>query len=104
MNILFRYINEDKKFAKKYGAEYVDLDKLLSESDIVSLHVPYLKSTHHLINKKNIKKMKKGAYLINTSRGAVVETEALVDMIKSGHLAGAGLDVLEEEGITKDEF
>jgi D-lactate dehydrogenase len=104
MNILLSDVVEDKKFAKKYDAKYVDLDKLLSESDIVSLHVPYLKATHHLINKKNIKKMKEGAYLINTSRGAIVETEALVEAIKSNHLAGAGLDVLEEEGITRDEF
>jgi D-lactate dehydrogenase len=66
--------------------------------------VPYLDSTHHLINKDNIKKMKKGSYLINTSRGAVVETDALVDALKEKRLAGAGLDVLEEEGITKDEF
>jgi D-lactate dehydrogenase len=77
---------------------------LLAQSDIVTIHVPYNEHTHHLINKSNIGKMKKGAYLINTARGAVVETEALVEALKSGTLAGAGLDVLEEEGDMNDEL
>ncbi len=104
MNILAADVKPDEEFAKEYGLKYVELDELLSKSDIVTLHVPYLESTHHLINKDNIKKMKKGAYLINTSRGPVVETEALVKTLQEKHLGGAGLDVLEEEGITKDEF
>lgn len=104
MNILLNDFNEDKKITKQYQAEYVSLDDLLVQSDIVTLHVPYLKSTHHLINKTNIKKIKKDAYLINTSRGAVIETDALVNALKNNQLAGAGLDVLEEEGVTKDEF
>jgi D-lactate dehydrogenase len=75
----------------------------LAASDIVTLHVPYNAHTHHLINRENIKTFKKGAYLINTSRGAVVETDALVEGLKSGIIAGAALDVLEEEGELNDE-
>jgi D-lactate dehydrogenase len=78
------------------------LPELLAQSDIVTLHVPYNAHTHHLINRENIGLMKKGAYLINTARGAIVETEALVDALKSGALAGAALDVLEEEGDLAD--
>jgi D-lactate dehydrogenase len=77
---------------------YLSLPELLSQSDIITLHVPYNKDTHHLINASTIGSIKKGAYLINTARGAVIETEALVTALKDGTLAGAGLDVLEEEG------
>lgn len=83
---------------------YVSLEEVLAASDILTLHVPYNEHTHHLINRQNIVAMKKGAYLINTSRGAVVETEALIEALKSGILAGAGLDVLEEEGDLNDEM
>ncbi len=93
----------DKQFSKKSGFQYVGLEKLLSQSDIISLHIPYLKSTHHLINSKNINKIKKGALLINTSRGAIIETKALVKALNEQILSGAGLDVLEEESATQDE-
>jgi len=96
-------VSPDKKFARKIGVKYVSLEKLLKESDIVSLHVPYMKETHHLINKEKIALMKKGSYLINTRRGAIVDTQALVGALKSGLLAGAGLDVFEEEEAVKDE-
>lgn len=82
---------------KKLGFEYVDLETCLKEADFVSLHVPSLPQTFHLINKKNIKLMKRGSYLINTSRGNVVETEALIWALNEGILAGAGIDVIEEE-------
>lgn len=94
----------DNNFQKEIGFEYLSLEEVLKKSDIVTLHCPYLKSTHHLINKQNIMNMKKGSYLINTARGAIVETEALVQALKKGVLAGAGLDVLEEEGEVKDEL
>jgi len=84
------------------GFEYLTLPELLAQSDIITLHVPYNEHTHHLINSENIGGIKKGAYLINTARGAVVETEALVGALKSGILAGAALDVLEEEGDLAD--
>ncbi|MCX6787283.1 MAG: NAD(P)-binding domain-containing protein [Candidatus Kaiserbacteria bacterium] len=92
------------ELAQKLGFSYVPLTELLAASDIVTIHVPYNKDTHHLINKENIKNLKKGAHLINTARGTVVETEALVEALKNGTLAGAGLDVLEEEGDMNDEL
>ena len=82
---------------------YVSLTDLLAQSDVISLHVPYNKDTHHLINKENISGIKKGAYLINTARGAVVETDALIEAVRNGTLAGAALDVLEEEGELSEE-
>ncbi|MDP1690239.1 MAG: NAD(P)-dependent oxidoreductase [bacterium] len=82
---------------------YVPLPELLAQSDIITIHVPYNPHTHHLLNKENIANIKKGAYLINTARGAVVETDALVEALKSGTLAGAALDVLEEEGELSEE-
>lgn len=79
------------------NAKYVPLEELLSQSDIVSIHVPYLPENHHYMNAERIGMMKRGAYLINTARGELVETSALLAALKSGQLAGAGLDVLEEE-------
>ena len=87
----------NKDLPKQLGFEYVSMDKLLADSDIVTIHVPYNKFTHHLIDKKAIAKMKKSAYLINTSRGGIIETDALVKALKAKKIAGAGLDVLEEE-------
>ena len=82
---------------------YLSLPELLAQSDVITLHVPYNPHTHHLINKENIVSIKKGAYLINTARGAVVETGVLVDALRNGILAGAALDVLEEEDGLKEE-
>ena len=75
----------------------MSLDDLLAQSDFVSLHVPLNDETRHMINKTTLGKMKQGAYLINTARGAVVNEHDLVDAIRSGHLAGAGLDVFDNE-------
>ncbi|KKU99223.1 MAG: D-isomer specific 2-hydroxyacid dehydrogenase NAD-binding protein [Candidatus Jorgensenbacteria bacterium GW2011_GWC1_48_8] len=94
----------DEKFAKEENFEYVSLEKLLSSSDIITVHCPYNEKTRHLINKENIRLIKKGAYLINTARGGIVETDALAGALEEGILAGAGLDVLEEEGETKEEM
>ena len=104
MNVIAFDAYPNEAFAKEVGFPYVTLPELLAQSDIVTLHVPYMPATHHLINKENIGTMKRGAYLINTSRGAVVETEALAMALKNGKLGGAGLDVLEEEGVMKDEL
>jgi len=76
---------------------YRSLDALLAEADFVSLHVPLLPQTHHLIDARRLAQMKRGAYLINMARGPVVDEEALVRALQSGHLAGAGLDVFENE-------
>jgi D-lactate dehydrogenase len=80
------------------GAHYVGLDELLSKSDIVSLHCPLLPSTYHLIDERALSRMKRGAMLINTGRGGLVESRALVGALKSGQLGHLGLDVYEEEG------
>lgn len=104
MNVIASDAFPNEKLAAELGFKYLPLADLLAASDVITLHVPYLPATHHLINKENIGLIKKGAYLINTSRGAVVETDALVAALKSGQLGGAGLDVLEEEGMIKDEL
>lgn len=104
MNVLVYDTRVDEKFLKDAGASSASFEELLSQSDVVTLHVPYIPDTHHLMNGKSIPMMKKGAYLINTSRGGVVETQALVKALKDGHLGGAGLDVLEEEGVIRDEL
>ena len=70
----------------------------------MSIHAVYNESTHHLINENNIQLIKKGAYLVNTARGAIVQTEALIVALKKGILAGYGTDVLEDEGEVKDEL
>jgi D-specific alpha-keto acid dehydrogenase len=82
------------------AAEFVSLDELVLESDIVTLHLPLNAETHHVIGRKQIAMMKQGAFLINTGRGALVDTGALVVALENGHLGGAALDVLEgEEGL-----
>ncbi len=97
MNVVAFDAFPNPQLAKEMGFTYLKLEELLKSADIITLHVPYLPQTHHLINAKAFSLMKKGAYLINTSRGAIVDTDALVKALKSGKLAGAGLDVLEEE-------
>jgi len=90
---------QDPKMLKKTGFKYVDLETCLKESDFVTLHVPAIPETFHLINKRNIKLMKKGSYLINTARGAVVETEAILWALNNKIVAGAGLDTTEDESM-----
>ena len=87
----------NKQLAATLGFTYVPLPKLLASADILTLHTPLFKETYHLINSSNIKKMKRGSFIINTARGALIEPKALTDALKSGHIAGAGLDVLEDE-------
>lgn len=85
------------------GFKYVDFDTLLKESDIISLHAPYNRKTHHMINEENIGKIKKRPVLINTSRGGLVDTTALAKALDKGILSGAGLDVLEGEEFILEE-
>lgn len=94
------YMNE--AVAAQLGVTPVSLDTLLAESDVVSLHLPATPQTHHLINRESIAKMKDGAYLVNTSRGVLIDESALKEALESGKLAGAALDVFEREPITKD--
>lgn len=88
--------------AKKLGFVYTTLKNVLKTADIVTLHVPLLKQTHHLLNKKNIDLMKRGSFIINTARGGLIDAEALLAALASGHIAGAGLDVLEDENLIQD--
>lgn len=89
--------------AQTLGFEYVSFDDLLAHSDIISLHAPYNEHTHHMIHRGNVEKIKRGTWLINTARGGLVETDALVYALEKGIISGAGLDVLEEEKNTSDE-
>lgn len=89
--------------AKKYGATFVSLPTLFRQADVVTLHAPYTKQTHHLVDEKMLKLMKPTALLINTARGGLVKTSALVRALQTGKLGGAGLDVLEEEQGVKEE-
>jgi D-lactate dehydrogenase len=87
----------DEVYARKAGIQYVSLNTLLAESDVISLHVPLFPQTCHMINAKTIALMKRGVMLINTSRGGLIDTVALLDGLKSGQIGYAGLDVYEEE-------
>jgi glyoxylate reductase len=82
---------------KELGAEFVDRDRLFRESDFISLHVPLLPDTRHLIAKENLEKMKRTAFLVNTSRGPVVDEAALAEALENKKIAGAALDVFEKE-------
>lgn len=93
----------DEDLAEELNFELVDLDKLLSESDIISLHIPYNKETHHFINDEKISRMKDGVILINTARGAIIDTRALIFYLNSKKIAACGLDVLEEEPMLREE-
>jgi D-lactate dehydrogenase len=93
----------NKKMAETMGFQYADVEELLQKSDVVSLHLPLNEETHHFLNKARIGSMKKGAVVINTARGGLVDTEALTDALVKGQLSGAGLDVLEEETLIREE-
>lgn len=89
---------------KTCSMEYVTLEGLLAQSDVISMHAPYMASTHHLLNRQNMRFIKPGAVLINTARGALVETAGLVESVQTGRLVGVALDVLEEEGFVGEEW
>ncbi|MDE2490014.1 MAG: hydroxyacid dehydrogenase [Elusimicrobia bacterium] len=103
MRVLACDPHKNELAAETLGFEYASFDALLAGSDIVTLHAPYDPSTRHMINKNSLKKVKRGALLINTARGGLVETEALVEALDRGLLGGAGLDVLEGEELIKEE-
>ena len=103
MRVLVFDPRADKALASKFGFTYVSLDTLLKESDVITLHAPYNERTHHLLNADNMKLIKKGAVLVNTARGGLIDTQALVQALANGTLAGAGLDVLEEESNIREE-
>ncbi|MDD4558012.1 MAG: hydroxyacid dehydrogenase [bacterium] len=104
MNVLAYDIRPDELIAEVLGFRYIPLTELLGQSDIITLHVPLVKSTYHMINRDTVKQIKPGAILINTARGSLVETEALAEAMENGIIAGAGLDVYEGERAIREEW
>jgi D-lactate dehydrogenase len=100
MEVLVYDLYPDEAWASATGATYLGLDDLLSRAHVVSLHTPLTRETHYLINERTLAMMKEGAYLINTSRGGLIDTGALIESLKQGKLGGVALDVYEiEEGV-----
>lgn len=97
MNVIYYDLRRNKALEKKYSVSYHQLATVLAESDIISLHVPLLPSTRHLINEHNLKTMKETAIIINTARGPVIDESALVQSLSHKKIMGAGLDVFERE-------
>lgn len=102
MNVLAYSKSQNQTLVAK-GVKYVSFEELLKNSDVVSLHVPHTKETEHMINLSNIDKFKKGAILINTARGALVESQGILEGLEKGIFYAVGLDVLEEEAHLKEE-
>ncbi len=103
MNVLAYDLFPKEEMAKEMEFTYVSLAELLGQSDIITLHVPYFKETHHLINTENITGIKRGAILINTSRGELIDNDALLVGLDQKILAGCGLDVIEGEELIREE-
>ena len=103
MDVLGYKRTPEPKLATDLGFRFVSMDELLSQSDIITIHVPYGKETHHMLNADAFSKMKNGVVIINTARGAIIDTTALVNALQSGKVAAAGLDVLEEESMIREE-
>ncbi len=97
MNVVYYDVKQNPAFEAEYGARYMQLPELLREADFVSIHVPLLPTTKHLMGEKEFALMKKTAYMVNTSRGPIVDEVALVHALQSGVIAGAALDVFESE-------
>lgn len=97
MSIIYYDVKRNEDLEKSFGLQYKELNDVLKESDFISVHVPLLPTTKHLISELQFKLMKKTAYLINTSRGPVMDEKALVEALKNGIIRGAALDVFEEE-------
>lgn len=98
MNVVYYDVKQSPEIEQAVGAQFrASAEEVLKEADVVSIHVPLLDSTKHLLNKERLAMMKKTAYLINTSRGPVIDEVALVEALKTGVIAGAGLDVFENE-------
>ena len=103
MNVLAYDTHKSRILAEVLGFEYASLEDLLAKSDIITLHVPYNKTTHHLMSKDTFNLVKRGAILINTARGGIVDTEALIAALDAKVLSGAGLDVIEGEELINEE-
>jgi len=99
MKIFYYDVKRDENFEKEYGAEFKSVEEVLKGSDFVSIHVPLLPETKHLINAEKLKIMKPSAYLVNTSRGPIIDEAALVEALKNKNIKGAALDVFENEPV-----
>jgi D-lactate dehydrogenase len=104
MRIVAFDVVPDPALGAEWGFPYLPMDALMAASDFVTIHVPLLESTHHLINAQSLAGVKSGAILVNTSRGAIVDTAALKEALTAGRLCGAGLDVLEDERTVYHDF
>ena len=113
MKVIAHDLHPKIDLLEKYGVAFKSMDIVLSEADVISLHVPYNSSTHHMINEERLRLFKPSAFLINTSRGKVVDTKALSDALREGRLAGAALDtfegremeiMIEEEMLRRDDL
>ena len=102
MKVLYNDVIRRPDFEKEYGIEFVDVDYLFKNADFITVNVPLMKETHHLVNEKKLKMMKKTAYIINNARGPVVDEKALYKALKEGWIAGAALDVFEQEPTPMD--
>ncbi|MBI3933762.1 MAG: hydroxyacid dehydrogenase [Acidobacteria bacterium] len=103
MEVLVTDVHQDTFLAELLNFRYVPVDQLLASSDIISLHMPYSERTHHFLNRERMGQIRKGALLINTSRGGLVDTDALLAALNDSTLAGAGLDVIEGEQYISEE-
>jgi D-lactate dehydrogenase len=103
MNVLGHDIYRNTFLAELLGFSYVELDRLLGESDVVTLHMPYSPAVHHFMDRPKFALLKPGTLFINTARGGLVDTDAMLAALESGRLGGAGLDVIEGEELIKEE-
>lgn len=102
MKVLYYDVIRRPDFEKEYNIKFTDIDHLFKEADFVTINAPLTKETHHLVDEKKLKSMKKTAYLINNARGPIVDEKALYKALKEGWIAGAGLDVFEQEPTPKE--
>lgn len=102
MKVLYNDVVRRPDFEKEYGIEFVEMDYLFKNADFITVNVPLMKETFHLVNEQKLKMMKKTAYIINNARGPVVDEKALYKALKEGWIAGAGLDVFEQEPTPTD--
>ena len=104
LNVLYYDYHKNEVLENELGAKMVEMEELLKKSDFISLHIPLTEKTYHLMGKREFDLMKPSAYLINTSRGAVIDEKELIQALKAGRIKGAGLDVYEEEPEIPDEL
>jgi len=102
MKVLYHDVVRRQDFEKEYGIQFTDVETLFKTSDFITVNVPLLKETYHLVDEKKLKMMKKTAYIVNNARGPVVDEKALYKALKEGWIAGAGLDVFEQEPTAMD--